>query len=246
MFPRRLFQFVASVASITLFSAMTAPAGSIAYQATPSGGNAPAVASFTTYAGGITVTLVNDDVNPGSVAENVSALRFDVSTGNGGAGSSLSSSSGTPRTVAGDGTFSDGSPVPTGWAFGTSGGMTISLDVLSGGASGPAHTLLGLPDSGGSYSNAKGSIAGNGPHNPFLADTITFNIIDPAATDFSMITNVNIQFGTTDGSNLVPGIDSPPSVPEPASVVMAGIGLTSVLGYCVLDRRRRKRLKTTG
>jgi hypothetical protein len=230
----------ACFASAALVSASTATAGSISYQATPSGGNAGAVATFSTFAGGITVTLVNDDVNPRSVAENVSALVFAVSTGNGGAGSSLSSSSGLERTVAGDGSFSDGASVSTGWVFGTSGSNTISLDVLSGtGHAGPAHTLIGDPDSTNYYSNADNSIARNGPHNPFLANTITFNIVDPAATAQSTVTNVCFQFGTTDGSNLVPGTDPPPSVPEPASLVMAGIGLTSVIGHCVLRRKRR-------
>jgi hypothetical protein len=240
---RRPFLFVASVAAVASLSAKTADAGSITYVATSSAGNAPAVATFTTSAGSITVTLVNDDVNPVSVGENVSALRFDVSTGNGGVASYLSSSSGAERTVAGNGAFSDGSSVATGWAFARSGATTISLDVLGAGGSGPAHTLIGLPDSGGSYSAAKGSIAGNGPHNPFLANTITFNITDPAATSASQITNVCFQFGTTDGANQVAGIDPPVSVPEPASVVTVWTGLACVFGYCVLDRRRRGRLK---
>jgi hypothetical protein len=241
---RRLFQTAAPAALAALLSATSARAGSITYDATSSGGNAPAFATFTTYTGGITVSLVNNDVNPKSVAENVSALLFDVSTGNGGAGSSLSSSSGILRTVAGDGTFSDGSSVSTGWAFATSGATGISLDVLGSGGSGPTHTLIGMPGGSNLYSNANSSIAGNGPHNPFLGNTITFNISDPAATDVSMITNVNFQFGTTDGANQVVGFD-PPSVPEPASVVMAGIGLTSVFGYCLLRRHRRERIKAS-
>src|SRR5262249_31398028 len=105
-------------------------------------------------------------------------------------------------------------------------------------------TLIGKPGGSNLYSSANSSIAGNGPHNPFLADTITFNIIDPAATDLSTITNVNFQFGTTDGANKVVGID-PPAVPEHTSVVMAGLRLASVCGYCLRRRRRRQRIRAS-
>ena len=198
------------------------------------------MATFSTFAGGITVTLVNNDVNPTSVAENVSALVFDVSTGNGGAGSSLSSSSGLERPLLATAHSATASRQHR------LGHRHVRFEHHQPRCSRrqrpcrPCATLIGNPDSSDSYSNANGSIAGNGPHNPFLANTITFNIADPAATAQSTITNVNFQFGTTDGSNLVRGIDPPSlAVPEPASLGMAGIGLASVFGYCVFGRRRR-------
>ncbi len=222
-----------------------ATAGSITYEATAPGGNAAAVATFSTFAGGITVTLVNNDVNPTSVAENVSALVFDVSTGNGGAGSSLSSSSGLERTVAGNGSFSDGALVNTGWVIGTSGSSIISLDVLSGsGHAGPAHTLIGNPDSSDSYSNANGSTPATDPTIPSsrTRSRSTSPILRPQPKHDH---ERQLPVRPTDGSNLVRGIDPPSlAVPEPASLGMAGIGLASVFGYCVFGRRRRERLKT--
>jgi hypothetical protein len=242
----QVIQIAGLLGMAALLSAGTATADVIAYEATPPGGNAPAVATFTTYAGGITLTLVNNDVNPGSVGENVSAVLFSISTGNGGAGSSLSSSSGLERTVNGDGSYSDGSSVPTGWSFSTSGSNAISLDVLSGnGHAGPAHTLIGTPDINNLYSDADGSIAGNPAHNPFLTNAITFAISDSAATNLSTISNVSLQFGTSDGKFQVTAVD-PPAIPEPGSLVMAGTVLTGVIVYRAFDRRRRKRLETAG
>jgi hypothetical protein len=137
--------------------------------------------------------------------------------------------------------FVDGSTVATGWVL-SAPGSSLELDVLAGpGHAGPAHTLIGKPDPSNptEYTNANGSIAGNGSHNPFLANTITFTINFPGVTAASTISNVILQFGTTDGSNQVPGTPVS-SVPEPASLVMAGFGLATALGCCILQRRRNR------
>ena len=47
------------------------------------------------------------------------------------------------------------------------------LDAL-GTAAAPSHLIIGPPDASNLYSNANDSIAGNGPHNPFLDGTATF------------------------------------------------------------------------
>src|SRR4051794_28558051 len=61
----------------------SSPAGAatITYEATSAGGNAPASATFTTSGNTVTISMVNNDVNPNSVGENVSALIFQVSNG---------------------------------------------------------------------------------------------------------------------------------------------------------------------
>lgn len=177
---------------------------------------------FTTSTDEIVVVLRNLQVDPRSVIQNVSSLFFTVSTAQN-AGTMISSS-GIPRLVASDGAFSDGAAVSTGWDLTTSGAQ-LELTVL-GTAAGPAHTLLGLPD-GAVYAQANGSIAGNDPHNPFLAPSATFTLRVPGVTADSTILDADFGFGTTPGNN-VQGV-----VPEPATMALLA------LGALVLARRRK-------
>jgi hypothetical protein len=192
-----------------------------------SGGQAvDAEATLTTSAGQITVVLKNLKVNPTSVAQNISDFSFDLAPGF--SGGTLSSSSGKERTVAGDGSYSDGSVVSTGWAL-TAGGSSFALDVL-GTAVGPAHTIIGLPDNTNAYSAANGSIAGNGPHNPFLAGDVTFTVAAGGVTVSTGIEDATFSSGTTAGNDIVGVV----STSEPATMgllVLGGIGM-------MLHRRR--------
>lgn len=184
--------------------------------------------------GTVTITLNNNLTNSQvvSVIQNISGVYFQVSGYNGGA-VSLSASNSTQSTNidnAGNAVLA-GAVNPTGWAAGHSGNTITACVICAFGISSPAgpdQTIIGGSGSG-TYASANGSIAGNNPHNPFLAGTSTFTLIVPGVTVNSTFSNVVIQFGTT---------ATPPQtqqVPEPASMFLLGTGL---LGAAAGFRRR--------
>jgi len=222
--------FIAAFAATSAASTITfnTPAG-----ANAGGGPVNASATFTTGAGTLSVTLTDLQANPTDVAQLLSDLFFTLS--NGSTAGTLTSSSAQEITVNAGGTFTLGGTVSTGWALSPSGGSLL-LNVL-GTPIGPAHLIIG-PPGGATYSNANGSIAGNGPHNPFLNQTATFTITDPSITAATTVTGATFSFGTTAGAN-VPG--TPPSVPEPATLLLLATGL---LVFAITNGMRKRSAPT--
>jgi len=217
-----------------------ARAGSITY-ATPLGSSTPggavdAEAVFTTSAGALTITLTDLQANPTNVGQLLSDLSFTASGTDALNGASLASSQGQEIAVNKGGTFSTGATVPTGW-IPTLSGNSGNLDVLGGGGAGPEHLIIGPPDHSGLYSNANGSIAGNGAHDPFLNQSATFTITGPNITADTSITGASFSFGTTEGAAGYTVTGS--AVPEPGSLVLALIG-AGVVGSIGFQRSRRR------
>ena len=210
------FSGVASASSITLNTAPGATAGGQAISAS---------ATVNITGGTVSITLSDTLANPTDAGQLLSDFDFVLSSGQ--TVATLSSSSGLERMVAGNGTYTDGSTVATGWGIDNLGGG-IRLHVL-GTPIGPAHTVIGGPDGSNVYSNANGSIAGNGAHNPFLVGPVTFTLAVAGVTADTTVTGGYFSFGTTEGNNVpfTPRTSESPT-PEPLSSALVGTGLISV------------------
>lgn len=198
-----------------------------------------ASAAFTTGAGTLTIAVMNKLTNQKDVGQDISDIAFFLdgkqTTG------TLSSSTTTLRTVAANGSFTDSSgssgfALQQNYTLGANTGLRLCVLCNGLGATGPSNTILGSPNASNIYSNANGSIAGNGPHNPFDTGTTTFNLSIAGVTANSTVTEATFSFGTKEGDN-VNGVPVIAAVPEPATEALLGGGL---LGVAFLAKKFRK------
>jgi len=230
---------LAALAATLVFA--PAAEGSVSTYVTPTGATdtvgdpVSATATFTTGAGILTVTVQNLLTLEKDVGQAISDLGFTFTTGQT-TGTISSTPNETARTVNSDKTFSDASTNTIHWALenNVSGGLRL-CDLCVGGQ--PKSTIIGSSDPSDPthYSNANSSIAGNDPHNPFLAGVVTFNLNIPGLTAASVVNSVFFSFGTAEGNN-VTGV--PGRVPAASALLLLGSGL-GIVGIARLRRRRR-------
>jgi hypothetical protein len=196
--------------------------------------NAPVFATAWAEFGANTLILrvENDVANPASVAQGISGLDFRI---DGGLTGSLISATGDLVTIARDGTFTTTVGAALDW-YRTSGFNTTAI-----GSSGPDQLILGEPGAGGVYSAANRSIAGNGPHNPFVRYDATFVYSIPGATLNSRIEEFSFFFGTDAQrrSAIIHNdlhndpVPPPEPVPEAGTLGLFGTGLALIGGIRV-------------
>jgi hypothetical protein len=204
-----------------------------------------AQANFAFSSGTLTITLRNLLGNPKAINQNLSGIQFHVR----GLATPLElvSSSALERNVFIKGSYSDLGSISSGWGNASAAGTTF-LNALDSSAMGPLrsmHTLIGDPDANNLYSSANASIAGSGPHNSFLAGTLTFVLTNSLLNANSMLDgNVLFQFGTDGGNQFeVPTGPGPGGVvvPAPPTAILAGVGGLSLGLSGLFGWRRRGR-----
>jgi hypothetical protein len=199
-----------------------------------------ASATVVTSAGSVMVTLNDLLGNPHSVGQLLSDFSFTLSSTPSPALNTTTTPTGSLIDISGGGVATPHVGAITSWDL-TSSGATIHLNSLNG--SGPSQTIIGPAGPSGVYSNANPSIAGNGPHNPFLTGPVTFTLAVGGVTSLTNVTAATFSFGTEAGDN-VPGTTctrdcgggTQQDIPEPLSLFLMGGGL---LGVGIFGKFRR-------
>jgi hypothetical protein len=193
----------------------------------------------------ITIQLLNLQLNPGDVAQLISGVEFDLThLGSGSlSGTSINSGLTTESSLDVNGS---GTPIAdqhsSSWIVQNTGISSLTLCTICSGGGQPDELIIGGPDlTTGTYTAAMGSIAGNGPHNPFImgsggtyssgtlhtlqytSPTWVLNLPGNTLLPATSISHVNFLFGTTYGA--VEDSVSSFSAPEPGAMVMILSGL---------------------
>jgi hypothetical protein len=206
----------------------------------PNGGNpVDATAQFSINPSGyLMLTLTNWEANIVDVGQAVTGIKFNLTTSVAGiTPGNQPTGTGDVVTVGSAGSVSDsGLQSVMGYYTASTSLHTVFLSVFSTG--GPNGAILG-PETSGSYPDANGSLASNGPHNPFVNDSATFTFGDFGNLTGDNLSNilsaVQIEFGTSQTNYFAASVVASP---EPSSVIFFFSG---VLLFAAKRKRRQDR-----
>ena len=205
---------------------------------------------------GFDIQVVNYQADPESIKQVLSSLQFNLKNNVSLQGLSLSSASGTIRTLNSDGTYSDKAATGLGsdYTKNIDWGMVSNASAIQLCAGGyPAgcpslkpQGIIGPSGAGSKYNGSPSLVVGT--HTPELYGTdaapVTFHLYSSSVTSNTVISNVfssaTFTFGTNAGNTVNVNIPPPSGgggdVPEPASMALLGSGLVALAG-----RLRRKK-----
>jgi len=249
---RNLLKFLLLSALMVMLAGMAqADQFTFTVSGTPSGGNQPASAqvAITTNNGSLTLAISNLISNPTAQGQIITGLQLNLTQTL--TGAALQTSGSWTQLNFNTSPFSS-TVTSNGWgttsAFTGSGkNFTICAGPSGGGCSWKPDGIIG--GSGGSasnYSNANPSITGNGngnSHGTYLLGNgtsaakfvVTASNVTSSSKVTDFISSVTVQFGTTSCTLLTSSGGT--EVPEPASFVLFGTGLASIVG--VMRRKLR-------
>jgi PEP-CTERM motif len=256
----RLFLLEFAAAALAVVAVPSAAKADILFSFSGTNGSDGAVSGTLDIAAGngvliVTVTNTFNASNGVDIGQGISSFNFTVANiavptafaGLSGDVATLSASGGPPGipyTLASGTTFSDTVSGNTDkhWS-GISGSTSPQVGFGTAGSFAPGGqpTDLILPSSGGAYD-------GVGSHEPSLIGPTVFTLTDAGITSSTVLavadfTHVQMGFGTgpdvTEDAGPGTNTDSPAIVPEPSTLIVAGLGALGFLGYGLRKRVKR-------
>jgi len=222
-----------------------APAGTFTYiyQGASVGYTVDVQAVLVTSANQLTVTIYNYTLteNTREVNQVITGVRFS-----GAAAGTLISGTGHTANIGSDKTYTGAGPTSL---VVTDDRWTFNSNFLSVWPSQPSLGIIGIGLSdtntlaSGTYTNATSSIAGNGPHNPFVLQRADFVISVADMTANSVISNFEFHFGTSQTQGFFGGTQIN-AVPEPSTTALASIGIIGMFGGAFRKWQKRRQQAT--